>query len=93
MENKDRRNFLEGTLNNRELGGYKSIDGRTIKFKHILRADCITQNDIDFLIKNYNPKLDIDLRLNDDIISNKVDRPLLVCKFVYNPIPSMYQIL
>lgn len=75
---------LEGTINTRDLGGYKTKDGRTIKFKRIIRTDklcSITDKDIDFLVKNYNPSLDIDLRKEVEAAYHP-DLPIPNCQYV-----------
>lgn len=75
---------LEGTINTRDLGGYKTKDGRTIKFKRIIRTDklcSITDKDIEFLVKHYSPALDIDLR--KEVEANyHPDIPIPNCRYV-----------
>jgi len=81
---------LEGTINTRDLGGYKTKDGRQIKYKRIIRTDklCnVTDNDIKFLIENYNPKFDIDLRAEGEV-KRHPDRAIPGCKYVINTFGS-----
>ena len=61
---------LEGTINTRDLGGYEGFEGKHIVFNRLIRTDSLSQltkNDINFLVDNYNPKWDIDLRSEDEI--------------------------
>lgn len=55
---------LQGGVNFRELGGYKTIDGRHVKWHKILRsgnmAD-LTDHDLQFLT-DYGLRIDVDLR-------------------------------
>ncbi len=56
---------LEGTINTRDLGGYKTKDGRSIKFKRIIRTDClshVTKKDIEYIQNILNAKIEIDMR-------------------------------
>jgi protein-tyrosine phosphatase len=55
---------LEATCNTRDLGGYKTLDGKVTKYKVFLRSDDtdeLTENDIKTL-KNYGVKTVIDMR-------------------------------
>ena len=79
---------LEGTINTRDLGGYKTTDGRHIKYRKIIRTDALydlTDNDINFLINNYHPTFDIDLRSPREYLS-RPDRPIPNCQYVHCPI-------
>lgn len=60
---------LETTYNTRDLGGYKTSDGKITKHKIFLRSDDtdeLTENDIEIL-KNYGVKTVIDMRDKDEI--------------------------
>ncbi|MDO4200057.1 MAG: tyrosine-protein phosphatase [Clostridia bacterium] len=61
---------LEGTKNTRDLGGYKTIDGKTTKSKLFFRSDNthkLTDVDIKKLKDEYNLKYVIDLRSAKEI--------------------------
>lgn len=86
--NLGKRIALEGTINTRDLGGYKTSDGRKIKFKRIIRTDNlsrITDNDIKYLLENYNPKFDLDLRSENEC-QRKKDKPIPGCLLLYLPV-------
>lgn len=75
---------LEGTINTRDLGGYEGFEGKHIVFNRLIRTDSLSQltkNDITFLVDNYNPKWDIDLRSEDEI---KRDTDVVIpgCEFI-----------
>lgn len=64
---------LEGTYNTRDLGGYKTSDGRITKYGVFLRSDDtdeLTEDDIE-KIKKYGVKTVIDFRLNSEKQDNK----------------------
>jgi len=66
---------LEKGVNFRELGGYQTIDGKTIKYHKVIRSaglGDLTQNDLNFL-NNYGLKTDIDFRSQEEI-NQKPDR-------------------
>lgn len=87
-ENLGKRIPLEGTINTRDLGGYKTSDGRTVKFNRVIRTDNlsrITDNDIDFLVNTYHPVYDLDLRSPNEM-RGKEDRKIPNCKLIYLPV-------
>ncbi len=56
---------LEAIPNARDLGGYKTVDGRCIKDKKLIRSGtlgALTKKDIDLLVNQYDLKVIIDLR-------------------------------
>lgn len=56
---------LKGAMNVRDLGGYKTTDGKTIKSGRIIRSATLanlTKADQQKLTKTYNLKYDVDLR-------------------------------
>ena len=63
---------LEGTRNIRDLGGYKTMDGRITNWKTMLRADNLEKLSIDgqkILVK-YGVKTVIDLRETKEIMES-----------------------
>lgn len=95
-----KRIVLDGTINSRSLGGYKTVDGRTIKDKRIYRSDAlyrISDKDKEYFRNVLNLKVDIDLRGRDEIRDNP-DKEIDGCRFLWCPIedsltktlPSMY---
>ncbi|MDR3178464.1 MAG: tyrosine-protein phosphatase [Oscillospiraceae bacterium] len=65
---------LKGTKNTRDLGGYKTLDGKTTKYKVFLRSDNtdkLTSDDIKILKNKYNVSTVIDLRNEFEIKSCK----------------------
>ena len=60
---------LTGVSNARQLGGYKTEDGRTVKENVLIRSGALagaTAEDLAILTDEYNVKLIIDLRSADD---------------------------
>lgn len=79
---------LEGTINTRDLGGYPASDGRHIKYKRLIRTDrlsSLTEKDIAFLVQNYQPKYDIDLRRKGEIKIHP-DKPIPGCVYINDPV-------
>ena len=78
---------LEKGVNFRELGGYKTVDGRTVKYHKILRsaglAD-LTDNDLQQL-KDYGLKIDVDFRSKKEIDDKPDKRPEGV-RYVWAPV-------
>lgn len=61
---------LEGTINTRDLGGYKRKDGRRIKEKRLIRSDAlisISEADRKYLKEERNLVSDIDFRSPEEI--------------------------
>lgn len=84
------RIVLEGTINTRDLGGFKGADGKHIAFKRLIRTDGLYHlkpNDIDFLVKNYRPVWDIDLRSEAEVESRR-DLAIPGCQFICLPFNS-----
>lgn len=93
--NLGKRIVLDGTINTRDLGGYKTNDGRKIKFKRIIRTDNLsrlTDKDISFLLENYNPKYDLDLRSENEC-RGKQDKEIPGCKLLYLPVSQNLDLL
>ena len=79
---------LSGTINTRDLGGYKTVDGKTVKYKKILRTDALyrlSEEDIAYLVDNYHPSFDIDLRSPREA-SSRPDKKIPSCEYIPCPI-------
>ena len=56
---------LTAIPNARDLGGYKTIEGKTIKYKKLIRSGtlgALTNEDIRILVEEYDLKTIVDLR-------------------------------
>jgi protein-tyrosine phosphatase len=76
MNNDNKRVLnLEKGVNFRELGGYKTVDDKTIKYHKVIRSaglSDLTANDLNFL-NDYGLKFDVDFRSQEEI-DNKPDK-------------------
>lgn len=75
MENQElgKRIPLEGTINTRDLGGYETRDGHTIKYKRIIRTDYLghlSDEDVRFITENLQARYEVDMRGFDEIKRN-----------------------
>lgn len=64
---------LKGTRNTRDLGGYKTLEGKSLRCNLIFRSDNtdnLTDADIEKLKNDYNLKCVIDLRYSTEIASS-----------------------
>lgn len=74
-------------LNFRELGGYKTLDGKTIKWNKIVRSgrlSGLSQTDLDFLA-NYPIKYDVDFRSPEEK-SQAPDQVPAGAKYTFDPV-------
>ncbi|QKE72403.1 tyrosine-protein phosphatase [Arthrobacter citreus] len=65
----ERKVFLQGTFNFRDLGGYETVDRRTVQWGKLYRSDALvglTKNDISY-IQNSGLKTILDYRGEDEI--------------------------
>lgn len=79
---------LDGTINTRDLGGYVTEDKRKVKYKKIVRTDALHQlseKDISFLLDEYHPSFDIDLRSPREALS-RPDKKIPGCLYISCPI-------
>lgn len=79
---------LEGTINTRDLGGYQTKDGRTIRYGRLIRTDClshITDKDIRYLTNVLHARYEVDMRGYDEI-QRKPDRTIPGVTFLHMPI-------
>ncbi|WP_099973967.1 tyrosine-protein phosphatase [Lactobacillus terrae] len=78
---------LDKGRNVRELGGYKTKDGQSIKYNKVIRSAGLhelTDNDLDYL-KNYGLNIDIDFRSSEEI-EKEPDRMPDGTKYVSLPV-------
>jgi len=78
---------LQGATNFRDLGGYRTTDGKTVKWGRLFRSDelaGLTQADISFLQKS-GLKTIIDYR-TDDEVKQKPDPAIQGVTYVRNPV-------
>lgn len=79
---------LEGTLNTRDLGGYKTIDGHHVKWHRLIRTDALTRitpNDISFLKNELGARYDVDLR-GENERKNQPEIKIPDCTYVILPV-------
>lgn len=89
-QNLSQRIPLEGTLNTRDMGGYKAKDGRTLKYKRLIRTDKlnnITDNDVLYIENVLKARFVCDFR-TPDAIEKTPDRRLKNCQFVQTPVSA-----
>lgn len=83
-----RRIPLESIPNARDLGGYKTVDGRCLKYKKLIRSGtlgALTKKDIDILKNEYDLNVIIDLRTEKE--RNENPDPIIEgIKSYHNPI-------
>ena len=71
----DRHIPLEGSVNFRDLGGYRGIDGRTIRWRHLFRADGLshlTHGDHE-IVRKLGVATIIDLRTDAEVARDRFD--------------------
>ena len=87
---------LTSVSNARELGGYKTKDGRTVKFGKLLRTGDISEisaKDKKKLIDQYHPVKDVDFRSNRDLLTSSLDPELKGAEYVRYPYSSFLNYL
>ena len=80
-------NILEGTFNFRDLGGYQTADGKTIKRGNVYRADALTKltdNDLKTL-KEIGLKTIVDFRGENEIASQPNKEVANTTTYVLSP--------
>ena len=68
-----RRILLEGCANFRDLGGYPTADGRTVKWRRLFRADApntLTEADVQSVTGDLGISAVIDLRNSDEVLTD-----------------------
>lgn len=87
LENK-RVISLDSTDNFRELGGYKTADGHTIKWHKLLRSGSLgnlNQKDLNFL-ENYGVRYDVDLRSDPEVTDAPDQIQVGDIDYIFDPI-------
>ena len=85
---KIRRIKFQKLKNTRDLGGYRSFDGRVIKEKMLIRSGTLfkaSEDDIEKLCKEYNLRTVIDLRIEAEI-NEKPDPVPEGVKYIHIPL-------
>lgn len=83
---------LTSVENARDLGGYRTKDGRTVKFGKLLRSGDLTDlsaADRKTLLKKYRVKKDVDFRSYRNIITNGPDLELQGVEYCHYPYSSL----
>ena len=69
----ERRIDLEGCVNFRDLGGYPTTDGRTVRWRRLFRSDSpssLTESDVETITGSLGVLSVVDLRSNGGETSN-----------------------
>jgi len=79
---------LEGTINTRDLGGYRAAENRIIRHRRVIRTDNLshlTPKDIVYCQKVLDAHFDIDLRSKSEIAGQQ-DKAIPGCQLILCPI-------
>ncbi|VDG31725.1 Protein tyrosine/serine phosphatase [Lactobacillus zymae] [Lactiplantibacillus mudanjiangensis] len=83
---------LQGAINVRDLGGYRTKSGKTIKKHKLLRSaalNTLTKKDAQKLVKTYHLATDIDLR-TDAEAKKSPDVKIKGVKYVFDPVMHQF---
>lgn len=74
-EHPDRRVALAGAFNFRDLGGYRGIEGRTVRWRTLFRADALHRLDDDELdvLARFGMRSVLDLRTRSEIDRGRIE--------------------
>ena len=85
---------LQGCINFRDLGGYRTRNGQTVKWRKLFRSDSIhhmTPDDIDYICNNLGLVTVIDLR-NTDEVQRDGDCTTVPSSVQYHHVPLLEQL-
>lgn len=71
----DRQLHFRGTFNFRDLGGYRAIDGRTVRWRTVFRADALHRMDDDELsqLRDLGIRTVLDLRTRSELDEGRIE--------------------
>lgn len=90
----ERKIDFEGCFNFRDLGGYRSLDGRTVRWGKLFRSDALhlmSPADADHARRQLGISTVIDLRANNEVIPEKLG-PLMASGVAYHHLPVIDQV-
>ena len=84
---------FDGTINTRDLGGYSTKDGKTIKYKRLIRTDHlenISEKDAEIFADVYKAKYEVDMRSTNEI---KIDYQTKIpsITFIHLPVQEFHK--
>ena len=86
---------LEGCFNFRDLGGYSTLDGRTVKWRKLFRSDNhfhLTNEDIDYVANTLGVVTVVDLRTPEEY-QKEASRANIISTAQYHNIPFLQELL